>query len=99
MKILGFCNLKGGVGKTTLCQNLAVALASKGYKIAALDLDPQSNLTSGWGISVPDGAPYVYDFLIGDTPLSELAVCREGVDVIPSSLDLAVAELQPQRTQ
>ncbi|PIE54569.1 MAG: hypothetical protein CSA35_05185 [Dethiosulfovibrio peptidovorans] len=97
MKILGFCNLKGGVGKTTLCQNLAVALVSKGYRIAALDLDPQSNLSSGWGISVSDGAPYVYDFLVGDLSLSDLAIRREGVDVIPSSLDLAVAELQLER--
>ena len=52
MKVIGFCNLKGGVGKTTACQNLAVALARKGLRVAALDLDPQSNLTAGFGISL-----------------------------------------------
>lgn len=97
MKIIGFCNLKGGVGKTTMCQNLASALASLGKRIAVLDLDPQSNLSSGWGITVNDGDPYVYDFLINELPLSELSVKREGVDVVPSSLDLAVAELQLER--
>ncbi|NCC95212.1 MAG: ParA family protein [Synergistales bacterium] len=97
MKIVGFCNLKGGVGKTTMCQNLAAALASLGRRIAVLDLDPQSNLSSGWGITVDEGEPYVYDFLVGDSSLQDLAVRREGVDVIPSSLDLAVAELQLER--
>ncbi len=97
MKIVGFCNLKGGVGKTTLCQNLASAMASLGKKIAVLDLDPQSNLSSGWGITVNEGEPYVYDFLIGESSLEKLAIRREGVDVIPSSLDLAVAELQLER--
>ena len=54
MRIVGLCNLKGGVGKTTACQNLAVALARRGLRVAALDLDPQSNLTAGFGISVPE---------------------------------------------
>ena len=94
MKVIGFCNLKGGVGKTTACQNLAVALARKGYRIAALDLDPQSNLTAGFGISLEPERPYIFDFLTGEAALSDIAVEREGVWVAPSSLDLAVAELQ-----
>ncbi|HRX26029.1 MAG TPA: AAA family ATPase, partial [Aminivibrio sp.] len=65
MRIVGFCNLKGGVGKTTACQNLAVALARRGLRVAALDLDPQSNLTAGFGIAVPEEHPYIYDFLLG----------------------------------
>jgi chromosome partitioning protein len=97
VKIIGFCNLKGGVGKTTLCQNLAAAVSSIGYRVAAIDLDPQSNLSAGWGIEVQEGAPYVYDYLIGEASISDLAVRREGVDVVPSSLDLAVAELQLER--
>ncbi len=94
MKIVGFCNLKGGVGKTTACQNLAVALVRRGLRVAALDLDPQSNLTAGFGISVPEDHPYVYDFLMGEATFSELRVRREGVDVVPSTLDLAVVEMQ-----
>ena len=94
MRIVGFCNLKGGVGKTTACQNLAVALARRGLRVAALDLDPQSNLTAGFGISVPEEHPYIYDFLLGDVSFEEVKVSREGVDVIPSTLDLAMAEMQ-----
>lgn len=94
MRVIGFCNLKGGVGKTTACQNLAAALVRKGLKVAALDLDPQSNLTAAFGISVSDDQPYVYDFLMGDASFSEVMRTREWVDVAPSSLDLAIAEMQ-----
>ena len=94
MKIIGFCNLKGGVGKTTACQNIAVALALRGLKIAVIDLDPQSNLTTGFGISIPEDRPYVYDLLLGDASFDEVKVCREAVDVIPSTLDLAMVEMQ-----
>jgi chromosome partitioning protein len=94
MKVIGFCNLKGGVGKTTACQNLAVALARKGLRVAALDLDPQSNLTAGFGISLGQEQRYIFDFLTGDAALADIAAEREGVWVAPSSLDLAIAELQ-----
>ncbi len=94
MKIVGFCNLKGGVGKTTACQNLAVALARRGIKVAAMDLDPQSNLTAGFGVDVPEDQPYVYDFLMGEASFSQVKVRREGVDVVPSVLDLAMVEMQ-----
>ena len=52
MLIIGFCNLKGGVGKTTACQNVAVGLARLGKRVAVLDMDPQSNLSASFGISV-----------------------------------------------
>jgi chromosome partitioning protein len=83
MRIVGLCNLKGGVGKTTACQNLAVALARRGLRVAALDLDPQSNLTAGFGISVPEEHPYIYDFLLGEASFEEVKITREGVDVVP----------------
>ncbi len=94
MRIVGFCNLKGGVGKTTACQNLAVALARRGLRVAALDLDPQSNLTAGFGIAVPEEHPYIYDFLLGDAAFEDVKISREGVDVVPSTLDLAMVEMQ-----
>lgn len=45
MKIISVINYKGGVGKTTLVANLTAELAYRGYKVLALDLDPQANLT------------------------------------------------------
>lgn len=45
MKVVSIINYKGGVGKTTITSNLAAGLSQKGYKVLAIDLDPQSNLT------------------------------------------------------
>ena len=53
MKVVSIINYKGGVGKTTITSNLAAGLANKGYKVLAIDLDPQSNLTFSF-ISLDD---------------------------------------------
>ncbi len=44
-------NKKGGVGKTTTCQNVAAALALKGKRILAIDMDAQASLTTSWGVT------------------------------------------------
>ncbi|MBR0249228.1 MAG: AAA family ATPase, partial [Synergistaceae bacterium] len=60
MKIIGFCNLKGGVGKTTSCQNIAAALSKKGKRVAVVDMDPQSNLSAGFGLDPSPTDPQVF---------------------------------------
>lgn len=95
MLIIGFCNLKGGVGKTTACQNLAVALTRMGKRVAVVDMDPQSNLTISFGLSIAPSDPQVFDLLSGEASWDEIKATREGVDVIPSSLDLVMVELNP----
>ena len=93
MIIIGFCNLKGGVGKTTACQNIAVALVKSGHRVAVVDMDPQSNLSAGFGVKPSETDPQVFDLLSGEATWDDIVCTKEGVDIVPSSLNLAMAEL------
>ena len=96
MMIIGFCNLKGGVGKTTSCQNIAAALTRLGKKIAVVDMDPQSNLSAGFGISPSSTDPQVFDLLSGAAEWDDIITRKEGIDIVPSSLNLVMAELNEE---
>jgi chromosome partitioning protein len=99
-RTIAVANQKGGVGKTTTAVNLAACLAELGQKTLLLDLDPQANATSALGLEkLPGGS--VYQALLGGAPLAE--AIRPGglpnLDVIPSEVDLAVAEVDVARTE
>ena len=96
MMIIGFCNLKGGVGKTTACQNIAVSLAKKGRRVAVVDMDPQSNLSAGFGLNPSPTDPQVFDLLSGAVEWDDVITTKEGVDIVPSSLSLVMAELNEE---
>jgi len=96
-RIIAICNQKGGVGKTTTTINLAAALAELGRRVLVVDLDPQFNATSGFGVD-----PYADDrktiaqvLLDVHTSLEQaiLATNVAGVDLVPSTLDLARADV------
>lgn len=91
---ISFIHYKGGVGKTTSTQNLAVALAKKKKKVLAIDLDPQSDLTTAF--SVDNSGRTIADLMgenIKDTNTDfSFIVNKEGVDILPASLDLEVVE-------
>ena len=95
-KIIAFSNQKGGVGKTTTCVNLSAYLAQKGYKCLMVDLDPQGNATSGLGFAKSDVKTSVYNVMIDDVPIEDAVykTCVEGLDLLPSSIDLAGAEVE-----
>ena len=95
-KIISIVNQKGGVGNTTSAVNLVAALGIKGYKTLLVDIDPQGNSTSGFGINKRNLEKSSYNVLIGDCPASAATVKTDfkNVSVIPSSMDLAGAELE-----
>ncbi|MFL5641435.1 MAG: ParA family protein [Chloroflexota bacterium] len=89
-------NQKGGVGKTTTVVNLGSYLAVAGERVLIIDLDPQGNATSGLGLDRNAIERSVYDAVIDGVRLAELIVAGpiEGLDVIPSAIALAGAEVE-----
>ena len=95
-KILAIINQKGGVGKSTTAVNLSAALGSMGKEVLLVDLDPQGNATSGYGVDKRALDGCVYDVLLGEAPAEDviLSCVAEGVDILPSTINLAGAEVE-----
>lgn len=95
-KILAIINQKGGVGKSTTAVNLAAALGALNKEVLLVDLDPQGNATSGFGIDKRALEACVYNVLLGETPVEDviLSCVAQGVDVLPSTISLAGAEVE-----
>jgi len=99
-RVVAVANQKGGVGKTTTSVNLCASLAMSGGKVLLIDLDPQGNATMGCGIDKHNAPATIFDWLVEDKPLDEIAShCQGGFDVLPSNLDLTAAEVQLMQSE
>lgn len=99
-KTIAICNQKGGVGKTSTALNLGVGLAREGQRVLLIDGDPQSDLTSSLGYN-PDDLDkslgrLMYHATKESMPNVEDTILHhpEGVDIIPSNLELSSSERQ-----
>lgn len=95
LQIIGVMNFKGGSGKTTTAAHLAQRLALKGYRVLAIDLDPQASLTALHGVQpeldLTDGGT-LYDAIRYDDPVPIQEVIRKtyipNLDLVPGNLEL-----------
>jgi chromosome partitioning protein len=97
IRVITVANQKGGVGKTTSTVNLGVALAMYGLRTLVIDLDPQGNTSTALGVEHTVGTPSIYDTLVGDSPLVEVAAATTASPLlrcVPATIDLAGAEIE-----
>ena len=99
MKTITLSNQKGGVAKTTTTGALASGLSKKGYKVIAVDLDPQCNLSLGAGADILSMDQTLYDVFKGSAELQDIITeTQMGYDLIAGGLSLAGADMEFTQT-
>lgn len=93
-RVVAIANQKGGVGKTTTAVNLAASLVVAEQRVLVVDLDPQSNATTGLGVTPGSVERGSYELLLGDASLREIRLGTEleGLDLVPATRDLVAIE-------
>lgn len=93
-RVVAIANQKGGVGKTTTAVNLAASLVVAEQRVLVVDLDPQSNATTGLGVTPGSVERGSYELLLGEASLVEtrLGTELEGLEIVPATRDLVAIE-------
>jgi chromosome partitioning protein len=102
-RVIAIVNQKGGVGKSTTAVNLGASLAVLGRRVLIVDIDPQGNTTTGLGIDKATVERDVYNVLLRDASIDDVALPTEieSLKIVPATLNLAGVEVElvaaPQR--
>ncbi|MCK9151168.1 ParA family protein [Methanobacterium alcaliphilum] len=98
-EVISIINQKGGCGKTTTAVNLSTALALLDKKVLIIDLDPQGNATTGFGVQKSDLDFTIYSVLSGQNDMQEVIIPTmvEGLFLVPCNISLSGAEVELSR--
>jgi len=94
LQIIALINQKGGVGKTACAINIGAGLNKLNKRVLLIDLDPQAHLTYSLGIPAHELKNTVYELLKGEVNLKETLIERNGLNLVPSSLNLLGADIE-----
>lgn len=95
-RVIAIANQKGGVGKTTTAVNLSSCLAAAEHRTCVIDMDPQANSTSGFGLDRKTIESSIYDVLLGQLSIREVTrpTDLQFLNLVPSSMALVGAEVE-----
>ncbi|MGC8766812.1 MAG: ParA family protein [Brevinematia bacterium] len=95
-KCIVVANQKGGVGKTTTVINISHYISMQGYKVLAVDIDPQGNLGSGLGIELSQTRKGSYEAMINQEDPNDIIIQSkyENLFILPANLNLAGAQVE-----